>query len=101
MDIERWSHLSDVKLSSIPDKRVGILIGCDVPEAHEALEQRMGRGRQPYAVKSIFGWVIRGPHHRQANATKCVNYLGAEEESLREALARYYEAEFKEPASEE
>ena len=37
------------------------MIGCDVPEAHFSDDCRLGSGKQAFAVKSPFGWVIRGP----------------------------------------
>ena len=77
-NLQRWPHLSDLVIPVLPDKSVGLLIGCDVPEAHSILEQRIGVGKQPYAVRSALGWLIRGPCGGKATNTKCVNYLGVE-----------------------
>ena len=67
-----------------------MLIGCDVPEVHEVLEQRMGVGKQPYAVKMIPGWILRGPSGVRDVDMKKVNFV-----ALVEMLAKYYELEFK------
>ena len=88
--LAKWSHLAETNEISIPDKTVGMLIGCDVPEVHEVLEQRMSVGKQPYAVKTILGWVLRGPSGVRGVDMKRVNFVGAEEDSLVERLAKYY-----------
>ena len=49
--LAKWFHLAEMNEISIPDKTVGMLLGCNVREVHEVLEQRMGVGKQPYAVK--------------------------------------------------
>ena len=36
--LAKWSHLAKTNELSIPDKTVGMLTGCDVPEVHEVLE---------------------------------------------------------------
>ena len=73
-----------------------MLIGCDVPEVHEVIEQRIGVGRQPYAVKTILGWIFRGPTGVKGVNVKQVNLIGVEEDSLVDKLAKFYELEFKE-----
>ncbi|KER23801.1 hypothetical protein T265_08390 [Opisthorchis viverrini] len=57
----RWGHLKELPFEDIPSKSVGILIGCDVPEAHWVLNQRLGGRKEPFAVKTPLGWVILGP----------------------------------------
>ena len=60
-DLEKWPHLSDVELHSIENKEVRVLIGSDVPEAFWVLEERRGKRREPYAVRSPLGWAVMGP----------------------------------------
>lgn len=101
IDVRKWPHLEGVELHSLVDRTVGILIGCDIPEAHVISEQRIGVGKQPHAVKSVFGWVLRGPCDGRITATRLINYTGAEEASLVETLQRFFELEFKDSGSED
>ena len=58
---KRWPHLKDVTLPQIENKDVRLLIGSDVPEAFWNLEERRGKAKQPYAVRTPLGWSIMGP----------------------------------------
>ncbi|XP_013384334.1 uncharacterized protein LOC106154518 [Lingula anatina] len=60
-DASRWPHLKDVNIEELEDKKVEILIGCDVPEAHWLLDERRGKRQQPVGIKTILGWTIMGP----------------------------------------
>lgn len=60
-EMQRWQHLEDVPIWSIPKGQVALLIGCDVPKAHWTLEQRVGAPNDPYAVRGPLGWTIVGP----------------------------------------
>lgn len=42
-DVQQWSHLKDVDITDLVDKKVTILIGSDVPEALCPLEVRSGK----------------------------------------------------------
>ncbi|KAF4530950.1 hypothetical protein B566_EDAN018985 [Ephemera danica] len=94
-DVSGWSHLSDLALHHLPDDSVGILLGCDVPEAHWVLEQRIGGKGEPYAVKTQLGWVLRGPTRGNPAHITYVNSVGVEEISLKEKIAQMYELEFE------
>ena len=52
-DIAKWRHFE-----GIPE--VTILIGADVPEANWKLEERRGRKKEPYAVRTPLGWSVAG-----------------------------------------
>ncbi len=68
-DLLSLPHLRDVQVDKIDRDTVGLLLGCDVPEVHQVLDQRYGGGGrgQPFATRSPRGWVIRGPmDHDQA-----------------------------------
>ena len=54
-EIGKWPHLVGINTITLRDKKVGIILGCDMPEVHEVLDQRVGVGKQPYAVKSVLG----------------------------------------------
>ena len=59
-DIDRWPHLRGVEIAKI-DAKVGLLIGCDGPEALAPKEIIPSCNGGPYAALAIFGWVINGP----------------------------------------
>ena len=92
---KRYAHLADLTFESIPDKEVGILIGCDVPDAHWVLDQRIGRPKDPYAQKTPFGWVLRGPGGHGGAAGGNVNHVYSEVQSVAELSEKLYESEFK------
>ena len=55
-DVNRWFHLLDIQVPERINAEVELLIGQDVPEAHEPSEVRSRRGNGPYAKKIKFGW---------------------------------------------
>ncbi|CAH8572859.1 unnamed protein product [Schistosoma guineensis] len=61
LQLKRWNHLKDITLPRLQSNFVGILIGCDAPDAHWVLEQRMGDRKHPFAVRTHLGWMIIGP----------------------------------------
>jgi len=56
--IDRWKHLSDVGIEHITENRQGLLLACDAREGHWVREQRRGMRVEPFATKSLFGWVM-------------------------------------------
>ena len=88
-EIGKWPHLVGINPITLRDKKVGIILGCDMPEVHEILDQRVGVVKQPYAVKSVLGWTIRGPCGVKGTNLKCVNVLGTQESSLVDELAKF------------
>ena len=81
-EIGKWPHLVGIHPITLRDKKVGIILGCDMPEVHEILDQRIGVSKQPYVVKSVLGWTIRGLCGVKGTNIKCVNILGTQESSL-------------------
>ena len=59
-DIRKWSHLKDIKLDRI-DAEVDLLLGINVPKAMEPWDVIPSNNDGPFAMKTIFGWVINGP----------------------------------------
>ena len=60
-DIDKWRHLSDVHIPELKNPEVTLLIGTDVPEAHWRLEERCGRKKEHYAIRTPLGWSVAGP----------------------------------------
>ncbi|CAH8287249.1 unnamed protein product [Heterobilharzia americana] len=71
--IKRWPHLTDVPWTEVEDGEVLLLIGCDVPEAHWVLDQKLGGRKSPYAVRSLLGWVVFGPTSFREHRERVVN----------------------------
>ncbi|KAK4467352.1 hypothetical protein MN116_000285 [Schistosoma mekongi] len=57
----KWKHLRNIPFSQLQDKTIGILIGCDAPDAHWVLEQRLGDIKHPFGVRTHLGWMVLGP----------------------------------------
>lgn len=60
-DLERWPYLSGIQLNKI-DADIELLMGIDVPKAMEPWDIINSQGNGPYAIKTLFGWVVNGPH---------------------------------------
>ena len=59
-----WPHLKRIKDKIMPyqeEVEVGLLIGCNCPKAIKPKEVIVGRGEDPYAVRTLLGWGIIGP----------------------------------------
>ena len=54
-EASKWSHLCDVEFAELPNSEVTVLLGCDVPEEHWPLEQRISDKKQPYAIETLLG----------------------------------------------
>ena len=64
-EIESWSHLQDIGIQHVPiDRKVKLLIGCNVPEAFYLLDERKGNPGEPYGVRSPLGWTVFGPSEK-------------------------------------
>ena len=54
-DIAKWCHFNGISIPELDNTGVTILIGMDVPEAHWKLEERRGRKKEPYAIRTPLG----------------------------------------------
>ena len=62
--VKKWPHLMNVANKLQPyqsGKDVRIFIGCNCPRAIKPREVVLGKGDDPYAVKTLLGWEIIGP----------------------------------------
>ncbi|WP_239110332.1 hypothetical protein [Streptococcus dysgalactiae] len=91
---ERYSHLQGLPFEEVAGADVDILIGCDVPEAHWILDQRVGARREPYAARTIFGWILCGPTNNEHQTTASINFVSLEAGSVEKDLERLYNNEF-------
>ncbi|CAH8630974.1 unnamed protein product [Dicrocoelium dendriticum] len=95
----RWSQLSTVDFQDLKDSRVRILLGADVPEAHWQIEQRLGGRGQPFAARTLLGWIMLGPVDGSRQAHVSINYVREDELSLEERLRLLYDAGFEDVGS--
>ena len=99
-DLRTWKHLRDVFLPTVDKHEVTILIGCNVPEAHWVLDQRRGDRQQPYAIKTMLGWMLLGPSATgEDNAVRC-NKLSVNDAKLKEQISRLFALEFDDGSEE-
>ncbi|VDP13675.1 unnamed protein product [Echinostoma caproni] len=91
--IKQWPHLADFPVEYF-DGEVLLLIGCDVPEAHWVLDQRLSGRKNPYSVWTLLSWVIFGPSCFTSYEMKSVNCLAAEDSNLINQIMQMHDAEF-------
>ncbi|VDP82173.1 unnamed protein product [Echinostoma caproni] len=90
----RWPHLHVLAFENVPDTRVDILIGCDVPEAQWVLDQRTGDRRDPYAVRTMFGRILCGPLGHDGNYSASINFISRSDNRIEHDQYRLYNHEF-------
>ncbi|KAJ8372561.1 hypothetical protein AAFF_G00281380 [Aldrovandia affinis] len=56
-NLGKWPYLSGIQLDEI-DADIDLLIGINVPKAMEPWHIINSQGNGPYAVKTLFGWVV-------------------------------------------
>ncbi len=102
-EIRIWPHLKGVKVPKTANGAVELLIGTDVPTAHAPIETRSGTDAEPYAVRTVLGWTVRGPKkpglgqgQRKGVSNGAVIGCTSVCEKTSLDLRRMYEAEFSE-----
>ena len=75
---DKWPHLNGLKFPRINSTDVMLLIGSDTPEVFWTLDERRGKPKEPYAVKSILGWTLLGPTGVCKQTGKHVNFQRAD-----------------------
>nr|XP_029709412.1 uncharacterized protein LOC109433286 [Aedes albopictus] len=63
--VQRYRHLSEVPKKDFPSEVPTILIGLDNLHLFAPLESRIGKPREPIAVRSKMGWSIYGPDQQK------------------------------------
>ena len=90
----RYDHLRDTTFVEIPDKRVRLLIGEDVPEAHWPMKSRIGKRKQPFAVETPLGWVLFGPLSFDEKLLKQAHHICMEDLDVKASINELYNNEF-------
>ena len=91
-DVNRWPYLKGVKIPHI-DSDVGLLIGCDVPQALQPREVRPSQNGGPFATRTVLGWVLNGPLGRDEEKLPTSNFVQANQ-SLEQQFESYCNLDF-------
>ena len=92
--LTRWKHLDGIEIRNVGDLEIELIIGCDTPEAHWSLDQRVGNRHQPFAVKTVLGWILFGPLGKD-NATSNSLCLLSSCKEIEQQLVTLYNREFE------
>ena len=83
-------HLEGIKLPSIREKEVRLIVGTNAPEVFWVLEERRGNRVEPYAIRTPLGWTLMGPvggincreRHLNVNFVRLVESTRKDEDCL-------------------
>ena len=95
-DVAKWRHFDGISVPELERSEVSLLIGADVPEAHWKLEERRGRKKEPYAVRTPLGWSVAGPLGTTPSNNVSSFYIRKEDEFLNETVNKMFEMDFSE-----
>ena len=96
-DLEQYPHLSGLKFPEIGNKEVNVLIGRDNPEVYWSLDECRGKGKQPYAVKTLLGWSLIWPTSdevQRSPSTANINFTRKGDTVLLQQLHEMWKTEF-------
>ena len=91
---KEWKHLRGINFVEPQGEEVTILLGCDVPEAHWVFDQRISGRKQPYAIRTLFGWILCGPLKDRYNTQTSINLFCCDVHSLSNHIKLIYNHEF-------
>ena len=87
-----YPNLKGILLPKI-DACIGLLIGNDVPKALEPKEIRECTEQGPFAIWTMFGWMINSPLERKGNYLHTANFIRADDE-LSQQFAKFCSLKF-------
>ena len=65
---------------NVGDLEIEVIIRCDAPKTHWSLDQKVGNRHQPFAVKTVLGWILFGLLGRDNTTTNSLCLLPSCEE---------------------
>ena len=95
-DIAMWRHFDGISIPELDNTEVTILIGTDVPEAHWKLEERRGRKKEPYAIRTPLGWSVAGPMESASANEVSSFFIQSEDDILTEKVNKMFQMDFSE-----
>ena len=76
VDVSKYPHLQDLKFPEVDVKRVSILLGSNIPNAHRQMEVRApAEKNSPYGYRYSLGWSIAGPLTGRKRRETAVNFI--------------------------
>ncbi|VDP90395.1 unnamed protein product [Echinostoma caproni] len=89
----RWPRLRGLCFEEADSPEVDLLIGCDVPEAHWVLEQRLSGRKEPYAARTVIRWTLFRPLQAKNRKPLSVNFTNttASNNTVEQSLQRMYD----------
>ncbi|XP_071834278.1 uncharacterized protein [Apostichopus japonicus] len=89
--VNKWPHLRDIEFQTMDREKVQLLIGSDTPEAFWVLEERRGKRKEPYAVRTPLGWTVMGPLAGSCGSPRSFLVNHVAHERLEEQVKRFWE----------
>ena len=96
-DLKQYAHLSDLHLHSASTQEINLLIGSNAPNCFIIHSTRIGKGDEPYAQQTPFGWTVVGPlrYKRESDVPSNVNLLqSVSNDQLSEQMSRFWKHDF-------
>ena len=92
----RWPHLRGLPFPQVEQGDVWLLVGAGAGDLIFPTETRIGKGDQPIAVKTTFGWSLFGPNPVGATVN-CVqvNLIQRRDDLLSAEIRTLWETDFK------
>jgi len=97
---------SSVGRTSLDNKEVRVLIGCNVPDAFWVLEERRGSRAEPVAIRSLLGWTLIEPTKKvKEESSSYLNFVrlecerGRGEEALLQEVMNFWKTDFADSLS--
>lgn len=101
-ELSTFAHLSDIRIPEIDQSEVLLLIGTDMPVAHIPLEVRTGTDKDPYAIKTRLGWIVRGPVNvKESRRHANVNFRQTTNDELNRQIERMWNTDFQDTVATE
>ena len=98
-EIYRWKHLADLDIPDV-DSDVMMILGTDAPGAHIPIEVRSGSQAEPYGVRTLLGWAIRGPAGKtESEQDASLMTIQTSDSVLHKNLERMWTTDFNDHAS--
>ena len=90
-------HLDGVCIPELENPEVTLLIGTDVPEAHWKMDERRGRKKEPYAIRTPLGWFVASLMEKRKGGDATSFFVNSGDEFLTKTVERMFQVDFSEP----
>ena len=100
-DARQRPHLEDIKLPSISEKEVRLIVGTNASEAFWELEERRGNRGEPYAIRTPLDWTLMDPmggidcreRDLNGNFVRLEGFARKDEDCLMQQVERFWAIE--------